>query len=129
LWSCEFATGGSTYARTFKVIERAHFQSNPNLCPPESLSAVMQDEILKHEWLVARRHLDPAFWDINVNLGCAVPKKGACGLNEALGFDTRDNAPLTEYDETKPCFETGSTYTGSKRCAQFISICIRKNQE
>lgn len=129
LWSCDFGVGGQTFSRTFKVVERVHFQSNPNLCPPESLSDVMNDPVLKHEWLVARRHLDPTFWDINVNLGCAVPKKGACGLNEALGFDSRDNTPLTEYDETLPCFETGSTYTGSKRCAQFISICIRQNQE
>lgn len=130
LWSCEFAAGGSTYARTFKIVERAHFQANPTLCPPESLADVMNDAVLRHEWMVARRHLDPNFWDINVNMGCAVPKKGSCGLSEAVGFDsTNNNAPMTEYDDSKACFETGSTYTGRARCAQFISICIRQNRE
>lgn len=130
IWSCEFAAGGTTFARTFKVVERSHFQANPNLCPPESLSDVMNDPVLRHEWMVTRRHLDPNFWDINVNLGCAVPKKGVCGVQEAAGFiASQGNAPMTEYDESQPCFDPGSSYAGYKRCAQFISICIRQNAE
>ncbi|MFN7906153.1 MAG: hypothetical protein ACK5P5_13315 [Pseudobdellovibrionaceae bacterium] len=130
IWSCDFNASGNTFARTFKVIERAHFIANPNLCPPENLASVMNDAVLRHEWMVVRRHLDPNFWDINVNQGCAVPKKGACGVNEALGFDsTAQKSPLTEYNENLDCFEDGSSYTGLKRCAQFISICIRQNQE
>jgi hypothetical protein len=62
-------------------------------------------------------------WDVSIDRRCVVPKSGSC-YNNAGG--TAEEA--VEYDQSLECYQGLQGLANpaiAKRCAQYISICLR----
>lgn len=95
-------------------------------CPAHNY-ADLKNATIRSKLEMVRRQLRADQWDVNVSLGCAVPKGNvSCYKEEVLN----GNPVGVEYDLTKECFRsTNAVYTTTPkptaRCAQFITICTR----
>lgn len=110
--------------RRLAVVSTIDATKNPTLCPAHSYSD-LKNPTIRAELALARRHLRADQWDVNVSLGCAVPKAGvSCYKEVQVGQN-----PVVEYDLSKECFRTNKAdYTNgvpNSHCMHFISICTR----
>jgi hypothetical protein len=111
-WSC-------AQARRYVVVQAEDVAS---FCPADHVDR-MWDANYRRELEIVRRHLPAAQWDVSVDRHCVVPKSGPCYVE-----DQGAAKKLIEYDQTKECFQNieGLTNTAiTKRCAQYVSICLR----
>ena len=80
----------------------------------------------RQELEIARRSLKAEYWDVSIENRCAVPKEGSCYQNEVIN----GQQTAIEYDQRQPCYQSlpdipyGTTLP-LKRCAQYVSICVR----
>ncbi len=109
------------------VIDEAHLATNPDLCP--EMDFVTPSEALNSTDLnflaIARRHLRPNEWRINIKKGCAVPLGG--DLNRCYSEQSGNQAD-TQYSAAENCYSyVNKDFALSRVCANYISICMRLN--
>jgi hypothetical protein len=111
-WSC-------AQGRRYAIVKAA---DAPTYCPADSVDR-MGDATYRRELEIVRRHLAASQWDVSVDRRCVVPKSGSC-YNNAGG--TAEEA--VEYDQTLECYQGLQGLANpaiAKRCAQYVSICLR----
>lgn len=115
-----------TTAATWSCIPNRRYlivkSADAGICPPDPV-ARMNDATYRRELEIIRRHLPASQWDVSVDRKCVIPKSGSC-YNNAGG--TAEEA--VEYDQTKECYQAILGLANkdiTKRCAQYVSICLR----
>lgn len=117
-------TGRSWKCDNKMIVVRA--QDAATRCPAHSY-ADLKNATIRAKLEMVRRQLRADQWDVNVSLGCVVPKGGiSCYKEEVLN----GNPVGVQYDTSKECFRpTNSVYYSTPkptaRCAQYITICTR----
>lgn len=115
--------GGRTWSCNH-VYPIVRAQDAPTLCPAQSYDEIRAYPAYRNELNLLRRHLRADQWDINVKVGCVVPKGPvSCYKEEVV-----NKAPVVEYDLTKECFRPNGNYSGAipnSRCMHFITVCTR----
>jgi hypothetical protein len=112
VWSCD-------QTRRYVVVKAGDVAS---ICPADSVDR-MGDVNYRRELEIVRRHLPAEQWDVSIDRRCVVPKSGSC-YNNAGGTDEE----TVEYDQTLPCYQGIQGLadpTVTKRCAQYLTICLR----
>lgn len=111
VWTC-------AQARRYLIVKAA----DATYCPADSVDR-MADANYRRELEIIRRHLPASQWNVSIDRRCVVPKSGSC-YNNAAG--TAEEA--VEYDQTKECYQGLQGLANpaiAKRCAQYISVCLR----
>ncbi|MBS1968950.1 MAG: hypothetical protein JSU04_01510 [Bdellovibrionales bacterium] len=111
-WSC-------AQGRRYAIVKAA---DSATYCPADSIDR-MGDANYRRELEIVRRHLPASQWDVSIDRRCVVPKSGTC-YNNAAG--TAEEA--VEYDQRNECYQGLQGLANpaiAKRCAQYISICLR----
>lgn len=97
-------------------------------CPKDDYGSIGDAEY-RRKLEIVRRHLRPDQWDVSIHGNCVVPKQGSCYKSET-GIEEK-----VEYNQAIECYQNVAEYadasplpdgTTKKRCAQFVSICIRQ---
>lgn len=95
-------------------------------CPAPSFTS-LTNSALRDRLRIIRRHLPASQWDVNPELGCAVPKSFDC-----YSADTYNGSLVpVQYDPSKECFENiaDKVYSSGTApvavCAQYISVCVK----
>lgn len=91
-------------------------------CPADSVDR-MGDANYRREMEIIRRHLPASQWDVSIDRRCVVPKSGSCYNN--VGGSAEE---AVEYDQTLECYQGLQGLANpaiAKRCAQYVSICLR----
>jgi len=112
VWSC---AQGRRYA-IVKTTDAAVY------CPADPVDRIT-DANYRRELEIVRRHLPASQWDVSIDRRCVVAKSGSCYSNAA---GTAEEA--VEYDQTLECYQGIQGLANpaiTKRCAQYVSICLR----
>lgn len=103
----------------FRIIRR---EDAATFCPAESYSAAL-NSAYRANLAVIRNHLPASDWDVNLALGCAVPKGFSCYPNEMINGAL---VPVDYASNGAECFQSHKQgNTATNLCAQHISICLR----
>ena len=107
------------------VVSTKDLATSPTLCPAMTFDD-LKDQNNRNQLALWRRHLRPDQWDINVKLGCAVPKGDNSCYKEQQATPT---SAVVEYSGNVECFRTNrASYVGAtpnSACVHFISMCVR----
>ncbi len=112
VWSCN-------QSRRYVIVKA---EDSASYCPADPVDR-MADATYRRELEIIRRHLPAEQWNVSVDRHCVVPKSGSCYKN--VGGTAEE--PV-EYDQTLVCYQgiQGlSDATVTKRCAQYITVCLR----
>lgn len=112
VWTC-------AQGRRYAIVKTS---DAPVYCPADSVDR-MSDANYRRELEIVRRHLPASQWDVSIDRRCVVPKSGSC-YNNVGG--TAEEA--VEYDQTLECYQGLQGLANpaiAKRCAQYVSICLR----
>ncbi len=95
----------------------------PNICPEEDVTSLTASEMQYLD--IARRHLRPELWRINIRQGCAVPLGG--DPNRCYS-ESSTAAAQAEYFSSQDCHSyLNSNPSLTKICANYVSFCIKVN--
>ncbi len=117
-WDCSSSVDGRG-ARRYAIVKPA---DAPIFCPADSIDR-MGSPNYRRELEIIRRHLPASQWDVSIDRRCVVPKSGTC-YNNAAGT----SEDTVEYDQRNECYQGLQGLANrdiTKRCAQYISICLR----